>query len=69
MLFGSGRDQSMGEAGDEESTHKWRSSTSTQSSSDVGKHSRSDRGQHRADDSAGGLPTSHYESCNRDNHK
>jgi hypothetical protein len=43
-------------------------STSTQSSSDKGKHSRAERGRHR-DDPAGGLPTSHCEGCNRDNHK
>jgi len=44
-------------------------STSTQSSSDKGKHSRVERGRHRADDTARGLPTSHCEGCNRDNHK
>jgi len=44
-------------------------STSTQSSADKGKHSRSDRGRHRADDPVGGHPTSHCEGCNRNNHK
>ena len=44
-------------------------STSTQSSSDKGKHSRSDRGRHRTDDPVGGHSTSHCEGCNRDNHK
>ena len=44
-------------------------STFTQSSSDKGKHSRSDRGRHRVDNPVGGLPISHFEGCNRDNHK
>jgi hypothetical protein len=44
-------------------------STSTQSSADKGKHSRSDRGRNRTEDPLGGQPTSHCEGCNRDNHK
>jgi hypothetical protein len=40
----------MGEAGDEESTHKWLDLHKV-------KQSRAERGRHRADDPAGGLPT------------
>jgi hypothetical protein len=45
-------------------------STSTQSSSDKGKHSRAERGRHRADDPSGVLPTDNHkqEDCKFRNH-
>jgi hypothetical protein len=61
--FGSGPDQSMGEAGDEESTNKWLDLHPVI----LGQKETFQSGAPR--DPARGLPTSHFEGCNRNNHK